>query len=1524
MQVRDAGRNVVKSSSFLISVQLMAPGYPGEHPILPISGQTEQTTVHGVAVFDGLILYRNGSGYRLHFQAAGLLDTFSEPFSVRVGPAAALVVVQQPSLAWGGIPMQIQPTLELQDRGGNMANVTTVASVQLVIDIPWSVENTSSGLSAGPNQQPSINGTTKVQMIHGFAAFSDLTVDLIGQNYRLNFSASYFWALSNNFSVAKSGPSRLAVIRGPGGCRGGEICDQQPILLVLDYGGNAADASEVYVTVSANTTSNEALYDPITIAHGLYPLVNGVLNFKNLSIDMVGEYTMLFESPNLGEARSEKFDVNFGNPRYLHISGQPGDGIAGLPIESPVVVYFVDSGNNAITLEGLNVSIRLNYTIYYKISQLGSLASICNQSVSAVSPNYSADYLSVPSKCQKAICKNASPTIRGEIAAVTQHDGNAYFTDLVVNVAGYDYSLTIWSPSFRFAAETELFSIQLGSPTMLDIVCSPKIEISCHVFTIQPIIQITDAGNNHLDVTYSLSELTVGVELIHIPGYSALLIGSRAAKIYRDFIIFTDLRIDEVGAYLLQFSGKGSICSNNTFETGLCSPVNSTRIEIISGSPVGFAVSAPASVMAGESFSFNISLRDSGGNVATDNTSRFFEASAYKIAKETIYFQCRGKQSCVVNLNTSRPKGVVQIISLGLTVNLSCTDFSLPRDYVSQVRLWDIPLAKDLFDSGPWDGCYGSCTITRQVLKGLNMIQPFCWDDQNMACTALPSIGIGDFSAADGSRWEYLQRFPKLNQSVIPLQLYATPTVNYFSCDGYYVNAVVELDMVYLAREDSKPLGTFEMQNGVLTVSSAVIDDLGSLYSILCRAVGFESSFSAQISVVHGPVSGIMITQQPGNGTGNTILSPQPAVMITDKAGNIINDASSYGFVFAKVSFIGNLHNNSFNFEGIDKTYLSGTVCSALNGMANFSDLFVGTASWNYSYHLVFSFSRNSAGPPFVYFSQHSEPFFVTVGVPYKLLVIQQPIRSFGGDLLLQQPVVAVVDFSDNICDVVSYVVVSVSIENNGGVVGQLSGTQRLVLTSGVLTFRDLSIDFAGVGYTLLFSTDEYGSVESMPFDIVSGPAFRLVMKRQPLDSQLLMLFSVQPSVEVQDRGGNLVPAWVGTVSVLVQNRDRSGYPGDAAPDAHLLGNVTVSVRQGVAYFWNLRLDSPGVNYVLKFISDPSLLSVSSAPFSIYAEPAAALKILKQPYLTKYYLTMSALVVAAVDENDVIDVRFSKSVAVSVQVVSGWPSFIGLSGTTQLNFVEGIAIFTNLVFFGNESNSTASVARLIFFSEEITQQSESILVIDAWIGWWKIESDLPWSGMKSENSQMSQMSGYLFLKVINQGRLIGTYLCSQGTFWSPIGCEGTFLSYASPFSYFDSRSNIVVLKGDITGIKIGVTALISYDGPNIGYISYPANQTIRSISKQIPFNALMLLDLCISTDLYVESCLEFKLEITMVAASDICFVAEMEPANLSCVRSNFVLKGSCRRIQCTCCLLKQEEYQPSHDPPCTCGIQLLD
>ncbi len=164
---------------------------------------------------------------------------------------------------------------------------------------------------------------------------------------------------------------------------------------------------------------------------------------------------------------------------------------------------------------------------------------------------------------------------------------------------------------------------------------------------------------------------------------------------------------------------------------------------------------------------------------------------------------------------------------------------------------------------------------------------------------------------------------------------------------------------------------------------------------------------------------------------------------------------------------------------------------------------------------------------------------------------------------------------------------VTVSLGNNPGGTSP-GGTLTVTAQNGVATFPSLTLDRAGVGYTLLVTAGG-AAVTTSAVNVTPAVAAQLaVISEPPFRVDVNQAFGFE--VAVEDRFGNLESTYIGSVTVALA----SGPGGN-----RLGGDLTAQVQNGVAVFAGLNLNRVGLGYALKVVSHLALASTRTALFGV-------------------------------------------------------------------------------------------------------------------------------------------------------------------------------------------------------------------------------------------------------------------------------------------------------------------------------------
>ena len=175
----DAEGNTAPSYAGGVTVALAAN--PGGSTL---GGTTSLTAGSGVAVFSNMTLNLVGSGYTLAVSGGGLTPTTSSAISVKAGTATHLAIINGPASVAAGVGFGL--TVAAEDAEGNVASsFSGTVSLSLPVNPGGSL----------------LSGTTTLALGNGAAAFSGLTLNLIGNGYQLQASTAGLTSIDTNFDV---------------------------------------------------------------------------------------------------------------------------------------------------------------------------------------------------------------------------------------------------------------------------------------------------------------------------------------------------------------------------------------------------------------------------------------------------------------------------------------------------------------------------------------------------------------------------------------------------------------------------------------------------------------------------------------------------------------------------------------------------------------------------------------------------------------------------------------------------------------------------------------------------------------------------------------------------------------------------------------------------------------------------------------------------------------------------------------------------------------------------------------------------------------------------------------------------------------------------------------------------------------------------------------------------------------------------------------------------------------------------
>jgi hypothetical protein len=430
--------------------------------------------------------------------------------------------------------------------------------------------------------------------------------------------------------------------------------------------------------------------------------------------------------------------------------------------------------------------------------------------------------------------------------------------------------------------------------------------------------------------------------------------------------------------------------------------------------------------------------------------------------------------------------------------------------------------------------------------------------------------------------------------------------------------------------------------SGVATFFDLSLNKTGTGYTLRASATGFASVASTAFDITPGTATQLAFTVQPSNTVAGAAINPAVLVTALDPAGNMVP-----GFTGDVTVAFGNNPGGS--------TLGGTTTVAAVNGVARFWDLTANKTGTNY--WLTATATGLSRAT--------SSTFSVIAGPATQLVFGQQPGTITGGTIFNPAVKVRALDALGNLATSFTADVTMELGVNPGG--RPLDGTTTVTAVGGVATFFILSVARANTGYTLVASAAGLPGVESVPFDVLIGPASHLDFQTRPHD-EIAGGTLGNPYVQLrgEDAGGNLDTTFTGLVTVVIGTNPGGGT---------LSGITSATAVRGLATFPNLSIDKVGAGYTIVF-SSAGLLGVTSLTFTISPAAASQLVFTVQPTNTAAGGTITPPVeVTAYDAFGNLATGFAGNVTLTIGSNPGGGT---LNGTTTVTAAAGVASFAAL------------------------------------------------------------------------------------------------------------------------------------------------------------------------------------------------------------------------------------------------------
>ena len=1172
VRLLDAGGNPTSATT---AVSLAITGGSGTTgAVLTCTGGLSKAAVAGVATFAGCAIDKSGVGYTVTASGSGLTVAVSTPFQVAVGAAAKLVFATQPGGGTAGAAWANQPAVAVADAGGNTV-VGATTTITLAV-----------GTNPGAGTLTCTGGLA-LAAASGVSSFAGCSVDKTGAGYTLTASATGLTGTTSSaLAITPAAPTALVIAVQPGGGTGGVAWGTQPSIKVVDAFGNTVTSSTAAISLTLAVGASGAVLG--CTGGNTKAAVAGVATFAGCKVDLAGAgYSVTVASAGLTGATSTTFTIAVGAASQLVFITQPGGGTGGSAWASQPTIQVLDAGGNPVTTSSLSVTL----------------------SITAGTGTPGATIACTPGLSSSAVA------------------GIVTFAGCRIDKVGVGYTIKA-SGAGVVAATSNAVATTVGAPAKLAFGTQPGGGTAGAAWNVQPAVLVQDAGGNTVptatnSVTLAIGAGTAGAALSCTGGLSLASSSGTAG--------FAGCTVDRSGAgYTLVASSAGLTSSTSATYT------------IVAGTGVALAVTTqPVGGTGGTAWATQPIIRivDAWGNTAASTAS-------VTLAITTGTGSAGGALACTGGLSKTAAAGVatfsgckIDLIGSGYTLTatapgLAGVDTSAFNVIVGAAALavfsiqpgggtgglaWAAQPAIQLLDAGGnpttattsvtlaisagtgTSGAVLTCPggLSRAAVAGVATFAGCAIDKAGanytvkVTGTGLTTLTSAAFTIAVGPGAKLL--FTTQPGGGTAGTAWATqPVVAVADTGGNTV--AVATDTVTLAIATNPGAGALSCTGGTAlgavtgaaAFAGCTVDRTGTGYTLTATAPGLTSATSSAFNVTPAAAAAIAFSIEPGGGTGGVAWPTQPVVRILDAYGNTVTSATAA----VTLTLAGGT-------SGAVLACTGGNAKAAVAGVATFSGCKVDIAGTGYTV------SATASGLT----GDTSSSFGVIVGPAAQLAFSVQPGGGTGGTAWAVQPSVAVLDAGGNPVTA-SALAVTLAITTGTGASGAVmscTGGPASAAVAGVAAFVGCKIDKAGANYTLKATGTAVTAGTSTAFSVAVGAPAKLAFTTTPTSIVAGAAFGTQPTVGVQDAGGNLATAATDQVTLAITTGT-----GTAGASLTCTGGVMKSASAGLAAYNGCTVDRVGTGYTLT-ASAAGLTSAASGGFAVTAGAAAALQFVNQP-----------------------------------------------------------------------------------------------------------------------------------------------------------------------------------------------------------------------------------------------------------------------------------------------------------------------
>jgi hypothetical protein len=355
------------------------------------------------------------------------------------------------------------------------------------------------------------------------------------------------------------------------------------------------------------------------------------------------------------------------------------------------------------------------------------------------------------------------------------------------------------------------------------------------------------------------------------------------------------------------------------------------------------------------------------------------------------------------------------------------------------------------------------------------------------------------------------------------------------------------------------------ISGGLASFSELKLERAGQGYTLKATSPGLADAESGPFSVVPAMATRLSFLVQPTATNTGAAIQPDVVVGIADEFGNPLGESGRT--VTVRLG-----SNPGF-------ATLGGTLSvQAASGQARFGNLTLDRTGQGYT--LVASASGLTAAT--------STAFDVASGPAVAMAWLREPRDTGVGNVMDPPPVIYFLDGSGNTVLTATNTVMLAWGNNPTG--ARLLGTTQVAASSGLASFRDLRVDTAGSGYTLVASSQGLPNLTSGPFAIAALAPTKLAFTAQPSAATVGAVVAPAVAVAIQSAEGIVVGTATHAITLQLLNPPACG--------GALHGTLTRTPVNGVATFDDLWVDRPGTGLTLRATA-PGLTQADSGPFAV-------------------------------------------------------------------------------------------------------------------------------------------------------------------------------------------------------------------------------------------------------------------------------------------------------------------------------------